>query len=268
MAVGLGAASVLEVSIALHHTFGTPLIPGSALKGLAASYARRRLLDEAWRPSGPSFRALFGDHTEASCVAFHDALWIPERDTALPLDLDVMAVHHAKYYMTQERPPPPADSDDPTPVPFVTARGSYLIVIEGPPQWTDVAMGILKLALLEDGIGAKTAAGYGRLELVYRSAAQQEKEAIQAELAAVDAQELRLSQLLDNLVIQNIGAQLQQIFALTSPTQRKRVAERCAKTLGKKALKTARKKNAKWVMQLTRALEGAPPEEAEKDLGA
>src|SRR5205823_13656006 len=42
MIVGLGSESVLEASISLHRTYGIPYIPGSALKGLAVSYARQR----------------------------------------------------------------------------------------------------------------------------------------------------------------------------------------------------------------------------------
>src|SRR5438034_11037837 len=41
MIVGLGDESVLETSIILHRTYGVPYIPGSALKGLAASYAHQ-----------------------------------------------------------------------------------------------------------------------------------------------------------------------------------------------------------------------------------
>jgi len=37
--VGLGAESVLETSIRLHRIYGFPIIPGSALKGLARAYA-------------------------------------------------------------------------------------------------------------------------------------------------------------------------------------------------------------------------------------
>src|SRR5437667_12057289 len=47
MVVGLGSESVLEASISLHRTYGVPYIPGSALKGLAASYAHHRL-GEGW----------------------------------------------------------------------------------------------------------------------------------------------------------------------------------------------------------------------------
>ncbi len=38
--VGLGAESVLETSIRLHRIYGFPIIPGSALKGLARAYAK------------------------------------------------------------------------------------------------------------------------------------------------------------------------------------------------------------------------------------
>ena len=37
--VGLGQKGVLEAGLRLHHTYGVPLVPGSALKGLAAHYA-------------------------------------------------------------------------------------------------------------------------------------------------------------------------------------------------------------------------------------
>jgi CRISPR-associated protein Cmr6 len=198
MIIGLGAESVLETAIHLHHTYGVPVIPGSALKGLAASYARNRLTDESWRKQpqegdgtnlGASYRALFGDTTEAGCVTFHDALWIPpegEDKDKLPLDLDVMTVHHRDYYGKKGQKPP-ADSDDPNPVSFVTAHGTYLIALEGPPDWTDAAMSMLKRALAEEGIGAKTAAGYGRLDLNYNSPAEEARKA--QELAAKEAHE-------------------------------------------------------------------------------
>lgn len=44
--VGLGAESVLETSLRLHRVYGFPLIPGSALKGLARSVALWRLAVE------------------------------------------------------------------------------------------------------------------------------------------------------------------------------------------------------------------------------
>src|SRR5882762_817973 len=63
MILGLGAESVLETSIALHHTFGIPYIPGSALKGLAASYLRWQF-GEKWREDvtkRQQYKIIFGD---------------------------------------------------------------------------------------------------------------------------------------------------------------------------------------------------------------
>src|SRR5260370_38167739 len=38
MIVGLGGETVLETDITLHHLYGIPIIPGSALKGLTRAY--------------------------------------------------------------------------------------------------------------------------------------------------------------------------------------------------------------------------------------
>src|SRR3954453_22283347 len=84
MVVGLGAESILETSITLHRTYGVPIIPGSALKGLAAAAAHKHLKDPDWRKiredrtMGPFHRILFGGTESRGYVTFHDALWIPE----------------------------------------------------------------------------------------------------------------------------------------------------------------------------------------------
>jgi len=168
MVVGLGSESVLEVSIGLHRTYGVPYIPGSALKGLAAAAAHKNLEDPSWRKVGEdgkmggSHRTLFGDQESSGYVTFHDALWIPNGDK-LPLDLDVMTVHHPEYY--QGTGSPPAEWDSPKPLAFLSARGKYLLAVTGPEEWVGAAMRILKEALEKDGIGAKTAAGYGRMKV-------------------------------------------------------------------------------------------------------
>jgi CRISPR-associated protein Cmr6 len=167
LVVGLGAESILETAITLHRTYGVPYLPGSALKGLAAAAAHRHLAHDDWRKAGPgreigpSHRVLFGDLGDAGWVTFHDALWIPAGDR-LPLDPDVMTVHHAPYYRGEEEKPP-ADWDSPNPVSFLTARGRYLLALTGPEPWVNAALAILTEALKSDGLGAKTAAGYGRM---------------------------------------------------------------------------------------------------------
>jgi CRISPR-associated protein Cmr6 len=166
MAIGLGAESVLETAITLDRCFGVPCLPGPALKGLAAAAARRGPA-EAWRPGKAgtemAYRTVFGDTESSGYVTFHDGVWIPEGDR-LPLDLDVMTVHHSKYY--QDGTAPPAEWDDPNPVSFLSARGKYLLALSGPQRWAERALEILVGALAGDGIGAKTAAGYGRMKVV------------------------------------------------------------------------------------------------------
>jgi len=167
MIVGLGNESVLETSVTLHRTYGVPYITGSALKGLAASYARQRLKD--WHTNGDAYKVVFGDTDDAGYITFFDALYVPETGhTKRPLYPDVITVHHQKYY--QDAGKPPADWDDPNPVPFLSATGSYLIALaapelKDPEPWLNTVFDILKHALIEMGIGAKTSSGYGRMKL-------------------------------------------------------------------------------------------------------
>jgi CRISPR-associated protein Cmr6 len=169
LAINLGAEGVLETSIALHHTYGTPFIPGSALKGLASHYADHRL-GGRWKKDQPDYITMFGDLKTAGYVTFFDALYIPGTGPDMPglknkpLWQDVITVHHPEYYQTGKTPP--ADWDSPTPVPFLTATGEFLIALAGRQEWVKAAFDILALALEEEGIGAKTSSGYGRMQFV------------------------------------------------------------------------------------------------------
>lgn len=167
MAIGLGDESVLETSVKLHHTYGVPYIPGSALKGLAASYARNRI-GGVWAKGkhNHAYNIVFGRTEEAGYISFHDALYIPALAAGQPLRSDVITVHHPDYYANKNKPP--ADWDDPNPVPFLSATGEYLVALSAIPgceMWLAQAWKILERALREEGIGAKTSSGYGRMEL-------------------------------------------------------------------------------------------------------
>lgn len=173
MAVGLGGEGVLETAITLHRTYGVPYIPGSALKGLAASYARQHLGEQWWKDKKPTqaYEFVFGKTEDAGYVTFHDALYVPgsgHKTGNIPRALyaDVLTVHHPAYYRNEDAAP--ADWDSPNPVSLLSATGDYLIALAAEPgweQWRDAAFEILKHALAEDGIGAKTSSGYGRMEL-------------------------------------------------------------------------------------------------------
>ena len=168
MAVGLGSEGVLETSVMLHRTYGVPYIPGSALKGLAASYARL-MAGKGWESGSPAYKTVFGEANGAGYITFFDALYVPNSArNNHPLCPDIITVHHAEYYKGDGQPP--ADWESPIPVPFLSAVGHYLIVLAAPEldngqAWIDRVFEILQEALLVMGIGAKTSSGYGRMKL-------------------------------------------------------------------------------------------------------
>ena len=170
MVVGLGNESVLETSVTLHRTYGVPYIPGSALKGLAATFAHQRLGGE-WAKGKSLHNELFGSTDLSGCVTFYDALYKPgsgvkdKNDKPCVLWRDVMTVHHPDYYQGDK---PPADWDSPNIIPFLSATGSYIVAISsisGDVVWAKAAHTILCNALNHLGIGAKTSSGYGRMTL-------------------------------------------------------------------------------------------------------
>lgn len=167
MVVGTGNESVIETAVSLHKTYGVPYIPGSALKGLTATFARQFCGDE-WSANREAYKLVFGNMDESGCVTFFDAYFIPSSNPQ-PLRRDVLTVHHQDYYNSSFLAPP-ADWDDPVPVPFLSATGSYLIALaahaNGGDAWLQSVIDLLKPALANVGIGAKTSSGYGRMELV------------------------------------------------------------------------------------------------------
>ena len=79
---------------------------------------------------------------------------------------DVITVHHPNYY--QKKDILPSYWESPTPIPFLSATGAYLIALAAPnlehgELWVEKTFEILEHALKEMGIGAKTSSGYGRM---------------------------------------------------------------------------------------------------------
>jgi CRISPR-associated protein Cmr6 len=182
--VGLGSESVLETGIRLHHTYGLPIIPGSALKGLAAHYCHevwgqlsageaatvesKRFRRDRVEKTHEYHRLLFGTTDDSGCVIFHDAWLTP--DSPNPLVMDVMTPHHPKWL---DGAVSPTDFDSPIPVPFVSVAGAFRVAVSwhGPVSekaqcWTELTFDLLAEALREWGVGGKTSSGYGRLTAV------------------------------------------------------------------------------------------------------
>lgn len=190
--VGHGTPSGADVGLTVHRAWGTPLLPGSALKGLAAHYVDTVYGDTAaerrtWRGptwtgrrvakddgAGEAFAALFGapgvegDDAAArrGVVEFHDALYVPRPagQEDKPFVRDVLTVHQGEYYKGAGGLFP-TDWDSPTPVGFITIQpgAQFLLVLTGPEKWRILAMKLLREALQHWGVGGKTAAGYGRM---------------------------------------------------------------------------------------------------------
>jgi CRISPR-associated protein Cmr6 len=191
--IGHGNPSGSDVGLSVHHTWGVPVLPGSALKGMLAHYVdavygaddpaqpgRRGWRGPTWTDrrvrqgdgAGANFAALFGgpevDNEEGSgrrgFVEFHDALYVPDRGRELPFARDVLTVHQKPYYDSAGTAFP-TDWDSPNPVGFITVRPKtrFLLALSGDGDWPKLAMTLLLAALKEWGIGGKTTAGYGRL---------------------------------------------------------------------------------------------------------
>lgn len=229
-AVGLGNESAIENGFTFHRLYGFPIIPGSALKGLARAAALVAIADslgvtklslsqvkergdkkktpleklegyllanderirdaehvrkakneenKAWKELGQEvkqlemipdaqsridqFRRIFGTQHAAGEAIFFDAM--PAE--APSLEIDVMNVHYPDYYGKDEYP---TDSQNPTPIPFLTVGRTpfWFAVGRRKPMDSDAyeqAVTWLKTGLTEFGIGAKTAAGYGYFEV-------------------------------------------------------------------------------------------------------
>jgi CRISPR type III-B/RAMP module RAMP protein Cmr6 len=170
MVIGLGNENVLETGLTLHRIYGTPIIPGSALKGLASHYC-----DQVWGEKDSDYKknkqhhtVIFGTSEDSGHIIFHDA-WITPETMANSLHDDVMTPHHSDYY-SSNNDIPPTDFDKPIPVTFLSIVGDFHIMVscdvsgEQGQAWADRVFELLSEALKEWGIGGKTSSGYGRME--------------------------------------------------------------------------------------------------------
>ena len=165
MYLGIGEASPLESGITLHHTYGVPFIPGSAIKGVISHYLDELDMDEGERTQVKS--TLFGteastgnkqDSGSAGYVIFNDAWWVPEGKALAP---EMVTVHAVEYYKNKGKTDLHPDFESPNPNPQISIQGDFFFSIEGAPELAEYAIALLKRAMQEKGIGGKTSSGYG-----------------------------------------------------------------------------------------------------------
>jgi CRISPR-associated protein Cmr6 len=182
--IGLGASHPQETSMTLHHIYGIPYIPGSAIKGVTRHWAvlkfadnnrkdNEKFEDAIKRIAGAlesgndlnievdkiTFKDLieiFGTQKQQGKVIFFDAYPVGE----IKLKVDIMNPHYPKYYSEGQ---PPADWQSPVPIKFLTVENTkfQFYLVSKNEDLLEKSLDLLKEALNHHGIGAKTALGYG-----------------------------------------------------------------------------------------------------------
>lgn len=162
-----GEASIYETSIRLHHIYGIPYIPASAIKGVVRSYIiiEKFGSKEEKALNDKDFKKVFGSTDQEGKVTFFDAFPTATPTEPLKLKVDIMNPHYGHYYADGKAP---TDTNNPVPINFLTVENTTFRFVVGAKEslggltikdktidkW-------LKEALQNHGIGAKTAVGYG-----------------------------------------------------------------------------------------------------------
>ncbi len=172
MIIGLGNESVYETSMTLHHVYGIPYIPASGIKGVIRNWVINENFNsqESQALENTEFVKIFGSGDAEGKVIFFDAFPINlHNDSIQP---DIMNPHYPEYYDGDK---PPADWQSPRPIFFLTLKETNFEFIFGVKDVKYIGLletltksetGWLYRTLKEQGIGAKTAVGYGRSEKV------------------------------------------------------------------------------------------------------
>lgn len=221
LVIGLGASHPQKTSMTLHHIYGIPYIPGSAVKGVTRHWfilkefdflgiedlsqinCLEKILETAdvenrdekkrddklpkdefnkkfsvkkngkvIQPNDTlyeflktkqntikEFQNIFGTQNKKGKVIFFDAFPSDE----ISLTIDIMNPHYPDYYGDDK---PPADWQNPVPIKFLTVENTkfHFWLASRDADLLEKAEKLLKSALKEYGIGAKTSLGYGLFE--------------------------------------------------------------------------------------------------------
>ncbi|GCE15840.1 type III-B CRISPR module RAMP protein Cmr6 [Tengunoibacter tsumagoiensis] len=180
MVIGLGGGNALETDLTLHHHYGIPFIPGSALKGLTRAYVageeeqffiaknERKVPSSSSDEDHEEVKRIFGTQNSAGTVTFYDAI---PYDGTCAFAVDIMNPHYPDYYKTlkNDRGTPPGNDQNPIPIAFLTVdtmKFAFAVAPRDPQDSRHVedaekVAAWLQTALTKYGVGGKTSAGYG-----------------------------------------------------------------------------------------------------------
>lgn len=183
LVTGIGESHPHEVSMVFDHNLGIPYIPASGVKGLVRFAHTLSLIPSI--PEGmlkhdkdgkPYFNEeepwtqvadLFGTQAQRGSVMFLDAY--PEK---IPeLHVEIMNPHYGGYHSDDNHRTPPGDYLDPTPIKFLTTTAGTVFIFRAlvdkeKTELPAMVKAAYKKILIAEGVGAKTAVGYGRFSHV------------------------------------------------------------------------------------------------------
>lgn len=151
LVIGLGGENPRENGFHLHGTYGVPVLPGSAIKGVVRAAGR----DD---DDSDQLPAVAGTPAGRGSVLFLDAL--PVASGADPVTVDVLTRHGREW-------------EQPIPVKFLTVnhRLTFRVHVVGIGPFAEELVDLyarpwVERAVTDLGVGAKTSAGYGYMSVV------------------------------------------------------------------------------------------------------
>ena len=120
------------------------------------------------------FYRIFGSQDAKGAISFFDAY--PDKSSLNKSEniykTDIINVHYQPYYENMDNPP--ADYYNPIPIYFLTVapgvKFNFFLILRSKDkqdkQLLDKAKDWLSKALKENGVGSKTAVGYGQMETI------------------------------------------------------------------------------------------------------
>jgi CRISPR-associated protein Cmr6 len=182
---GLGMGHVRETAITLHNLYGVPYIPASSLKGalrnwFLQAFSQGKVNEATYLPEFADredeklllgiYQDLFGTQEGRGRLIVFDCFCTEH----FQLKPDIMTVHFKDYYDVKQQPP--TDDHSLNPIAFYVLENTtfqFMMAIRNAQtqntlsglhssQLMELAISWLQAMLKEQGIGSKTASGYGR----------------------------------------------------------------------------------------------------------
>lgn len=228
---GIGQTHPNEVGMVFDHTIGIPYIPASSVKGIVRFVHTLGLIDsddasefikqddkgEYIEESNPKtlIPFLFGGDLDikkagkkeiekrSGKIIFLDAY----PDKVPDLHVDIMNPHYGDYYSDENGKTPPADYLDPTPIKFLTVKPGTVFIFKAlvskDLDFLEPVKIAFRKALEDEGVGAKTAVGYGRFE-IQRQADSKDAQIVDESIEFIEPKEQSpLNRMLDALNLIN-----------------------------------------------------------------